>query len=118
MSASEANAIDLKLEESGSISDLLARSPELDDWVSLFASAFGQVAASVGPGLSYCASIVRSARRITYTTKPCGVSGYRVDLVIHAVPSSYINRDKATSHRRWYPTHAFLAVQWEFWKML
>ena len=41
MSASEANGIGLKLQESGSISDLLARFPELDDWVSLFASAFG-----------------------------------------------------------------------------
>ena len=117
MSASEANGIGLKLQESGSISDLLARFPELDDWVSLFASAFGQVAASVGPGLCYCASIVRSARRITYTTKPCGV--WVTVWTWSAIPyqaaiSTAIRRSPVGGG---IPLTVFWAVQWEFWKL-
>jgi hypothetical protein len=34
--------------------------------------------------------------------------GYCVDLVSHPIPSGYINRDKAISGGRWYPTYSVL----------
>jgi len=100
------------------MSDLLSDFPELDDWVSMFSSAYGQVAASVGPGLCSCANIVWTAPgRITYTPQPCGVWITIWTWSIIPYQAAISTAIRRSANGAGIPLTIFWAVDWDFWNL-
>ena len=116
MTAWQAETIGNKLQDTTSVTALLSEFPELDDWVSVFASVYSSVAESVGWGLCRCASEVWGAgRRITYTAEPCGVWvtvwTWWVIPYQAAIQTAIRRSSKGSS----VPLTTYWFIDWEFW---